>query len=423
MKNKKIQLFISLGSIVALFMGFIYGLFFLGDQTSGTASFVKWVDFVGKLWILIMFIITIPLVAGIIISSVLSLFNTKKAGKIAGISFLVHYAVFIIGMIFTVGLTYLFLAGFGDLIPHLNDPSSVEELSNNAKSEGSGLVDYGIGLILSTQRIIGIYFIYLFVLSVIFSLVAMHFSEGQRKKICSVTKRMSDWIMICFTNYLITMPFAVFCLILPLAARTGFASLEVSIYFIGLLSALLILFLMFLFLLVYMRGAVSLRQFLQAMLPSNVIALSSRSSLATIPAMIEAAEKRMHIPTPIAAIIIPFMTSTFRLNLAISGPFALIFMGVIFEVPISFYTVILYCGSMLFINLGSPGVPSGSRGILLPILLSAGLPVEAYILIKLLDGIPDIFKTVLNVNHTMTMVTLISRKEKLNEFQSEPILS
>ena len=47
-----------------------------------------------------------------------------------------------------------------------------------------------------------------------------------------------------------------------------------------------------------------------------------------------------------------------------------------------------------------------------PLYLAAGISLEGYILLKAVDAIPDIFKTLLNVTEVMAVTTIVAKKAK-----------
>jgi Na+/H+-dicarboxylate symporter len=55
------------------------------------------------------------------------------------------------------------------------------------------------------------------------------------------------------------------------------------------------------------------------------------------------------------------------------------------------------------------GIPSGGQLLTWPLLMSAGIPIEALVMLKVADAIPDIFKTVLNVTADMSVATIVER--------------
>ena len=59
--------------------------------------------------------------------------------------------------------------------------------------------------------------------------------------------------------------------------------------------------------------------------------------------------------------------------------------------------------------IASAGIPSGSKLLSWPIFLAAGVPVEALVVLKVIDAIPDIFKTLLNVTADLSITVIVQR--------------
>ena len=60
------------------------------------------------------------------------------------------------------------------------------------------------------------------------------------------------------------------------------------------------------------------------------------------------------------------------------------------------------------LSLSAPGIPSASLYIMVPVLISVGLPAEGVGILIALDVLPDIVKTIMNVTADLTAATVIS---------------
>jgi Na+/H+-dicarboxylate symporter len=211
--------------------------------------------------------------------------------------------------------------------------------------------------------------------------------------------------------FLLTLPLAVFVLIFPLATKTGFTLVGVAGLNIVALSVLLLVFLVLIYLMVGFWGNITVGKFAKAMVQPQIVAASTRSSLATIPALMETAEFKMGIPKTVTAVIVPFFISVFRMNRAISSPFHYLFLSYVYGLPLNFGMLLIFLGLQVVISFGSPGIPSGGKMTNLPLYLAAGIPLEGYILLKAVDAIPDIFKTLLNVTQVMVVSSIVAKKQ------------
>jgi len=118
----------------------------------------------------------------------------------------------------------------------------------------------------------------------------------------------------------------------------------------------------------------------------------------------------MRISAPVAGLILPLSVSTFKLTRAVSSPLKLIFLSHIYGLEIAPATVIGFVLTSLFISFSTPGVPSGGTYAILPLYLAAGIPLEGIVLLKSVDAVPDIFKTILHVSESMAVTAIVSRK-------------
>jgi Na+/H+-dicarboxylate symporter len=147
------------------------------------------------------------------------------------------------------------------------------------------------------------------------------------------------------------------------------------------------------------------------MFQPQIVAASTRSSLATIPSLLEASETKLKFPKSVSATIIPFFISIFRMNRAISSPFHYIFLIYVYRLEVNILNLLIFLGLQVVISFGSPGIPSSGKMTNMPLYLAAGIPLEGYILLKAVDAIPDIFKTLLNVTQVMTIVSVVGKKQ------------
>jgi Na+/H+-dicarboxylate symporter len=101
--------------------------------------------------------------------------------------------------------------------------------------------------------------------------------------------------------------------------------------------------------------------------------------------------------------------STFKVNRTISAPFKLLFLAHLFGIPVSPAFLVIFIASVVVLSFSSPGIPSGGFLTTLPVYLAAGLPIEGLILLKAVDSVPDIFKTLVNVTADMSAAAIVAR--------------
>jgi Na+/H+-dicarboxylate symporter len=151
-------------------------------------------------------------------------------------------------------------------------------------------------------------------------------------------------------------------------------------------------------------------EFARAALPAQAVAISSRSSLAALPAMIEGARERLKLPDEATSFLLPLAASVYRVGAALGQTTGVIFIAQLYGVALSVPQLATVALTAVATSFSVPGIPGGSIVIMAPVLMAAGLPVEGIGILLGADTIPDMFRTTLNVTGHMAAATAIAGK-------------
>ena len=222
-------------------------------------------------------------------------------------------------------------------------------------------------------------------------------------------RAVRDMTLVITTWILWPLPIAAFALSYGIGMATGSTMVGVLGFWIVSSSGLLILLLLLLYPLTAWLGGISLRRFARGVWPSQTVAVSSRSSLASLPALLQGAEERLDLPSDVAGLSLPLAVSTFKINTQITVPFQMMFLTVLFGVTLPPGYLFVFIGINVLLSFAQPGIPSGSIAMLIPFFTDVGLPAEAVVMIYVVDQIPDIFKTLVNVTADMSVAVIVTR--------------
>ena len=113
MENKTRNYVITVGSLIALIIGFIFGIVLKETSWSFSSQLVTIFELVGKIWVNLLIILVIPLSVSYLISVILSMISTSSLGKLGGYALLIHTGILLTGIIFSVftGFTIIYLIG------------------------------------------------------------------------------------------------------------------------------------------------------------------------------------------------------------------------------------------------------------------------------------------------------------------------
>jgi Na+/H+-dicarboxylate symporter len=217
-------------------------------------------------------------------------------------------------------------------------------------------------------------------------------------------------------------PIGVLALSYALGRDTGLQAVGILGGLVVLQCGVMLLFTLLLYPLSALLGRVSIAAFARAVAPAQLVALTTRSSIASLPALVEGANTRLGLPQSATSFVLPLTVSLFKVNRTISATAKLLFFAHIFAIPLTAGTIAAFIATTVMLSFTSVGVPNGGSAFkTLPAYLAAGLPIEAIIIAEAVETIPDIVKTVLNVTGDMSAATLLSRGRRVAVAAGAPV--
>ncbi|HEU5324150.1 MAG TPA: cation:dicarboxylase symporter family transporter, partial [Methylomirabilota bacterium] len=218
--------------------------------------------------------------------------------------------------------------------------------------------------------------------------------------------RVVGWVLLLA-------PVGIFALVTPVVAQLGLGVLAS----IGLFLAAVVLGLLVFIAAVYLPaaallGRVSPARFVRAALPSLAMGFSSTSSLAALPALLEAAERDLGMPRAVSGFVLPFGASLNRAGSALYQAVALLFTAQLYGVTFGLGQAIQAGAAVFLASLTVAAVPSASVVSLAPAFTQTGVPLSGLSLLIGLDRIPDMFRTMTNVMGHLTGAVVVAELER-----------
>jgi Na+/H+-dicarboxylate symporter len=147
--------------------------------------------------------------------------------------------------------------------------------------------------------------------------------------------------------------------------------------------------------------------------PVQVVAASTQSSLATLPAMIECARETLGVPHRVAGLVLPLAVAVFRYTSPIGNLAVCLFIAALYGFEpglLQVVTAVLVAFAVSVAAVGLPGQVSFITSVA-PICLALGLPVELLGVLIAVEMVPDVFRTIGNVTGDLAVTTLVQRQE------------
>ena len=236
--------------------------------------------------------------------------------------------------------------------------------------------------------------------------------ESTRAPLVGFARALGDAMLLVVRWVVLVAPVGVFALVLPLAAHLGGAVAGAIGVYIAAYSLASVAVILLIYPVVAVFGRISVGRFARAALPAQLIAFSSSSSIASLPALIESGERGLDLPPRVTGFVLPFAVSTFKIAAPVSWTIGALFVGWFYGIPLHARELATVAFAAVFLAFAAPGVPRGAFIMLTPLFLAIGLPAEGIGILIAVDALPDTFATALNVTGDLAAAVLVARAER-----------
>jgi proton glutamate symport protein len=406
--------YLLVGSLGALLLGLATGIIAKQGDVEILFSLSSFLEPLGTLWINSLRMLVLPLLISYIMMAVASFSEVKSTFRIGGGAVFAHLLFLCLGIAVMLIIVPPLVAQF-EVTPAIREALQSQNIQTPTVSRE---VDPAAGIGGAISHVIpsNIFraavnedILPIFVATLLFALALTRVSEDHRKPILDLFKSIIEILHVLIRWILLAMPYAVFILVFSMATRAGLDLFTALAYFVILFCGLLIVLTLFLYVVTPILGGVSVTRFARAAAPAQVMAVGTRSSMVCLPALIEGARDRLGLPAGVVGIVMPLAVSMFKINKAVSGPLQIFFLSHLYGIPLEPLAVAVFFMAYIPTSFSSPGIPSGGFFVSLPLYIALGIPVEGVVLLRTVDAIPDIFKTLANVTEDMSVATLVSR--------------
>ena len=384
-------------SLAALIAGLALGLtgHFTGAPAFATLETI--LQPLGALFVAALRMVLLPLVVTQLLAAITGTQTAERVGLL-GVRAI---ALFVI-MLVAAGLLTLLFAPPAIALYEV-DRGMVSSLGRTAQAPETERVS-------SSQRNL----LAMLVFTVVFAAAVRRLPEPRRGQLTELAQGLAEAMLICVRWLLVVMPAGIFALTYAAALHGGHAAAGMLGAFIVLVSGLMLLFTILLYPVTSILGRMPVRTFAKGVAPAQLVAVSTQSSIASLPTLIEGARDHLKLPPVQTSFVLPLTVSLFKLNRTISTMAKLLFLAHVYDMPLHATTVGTFLVTVIILSFSTVGVPGGGTAFTtLPAYVAAGLPIEGIVLLEATVTIPDIFKTLLNVTGDMSAATLLSRSDRV----------
>ncbi|MFN3864056.1 MAG: dicarboxylate/amino acid:cation symporter [Erythrobacter sp.] len=367
---------------------------------------------VGGLWLRALQMTIIPLVAALLVLGLVQMIRAARVGTAARRMLAVMIAVQLAGGAFTAIAMPALLTAF----PVPAGASALLADSPQDVGEVPAVFDFLASL--ASPNIIAAAaetaMLPLTIFFVMFAVAITRLPADQGERLLGFFHALGNVMLLIIGWVLAIAPVGVFALAYGVGVQSGggaFAALGHYVLTVTLMGT-------FIFMLAYAiaagLGRSGLFNFTRAVLPAQAVALSTQSSLASLPAMLDSAS-RLGIRASTAEFVLPLAVVIFRatsaaMNLAVVYYIAAL-AGVEVSLPIAI-AGILIAGLISLSAVSLPGSISFVVSIG-PIALAMGVPIEPLALLVAVEMLPDLMRTLGNVTMNLAVTSAVDRSAGL----------
>ena len=376
---------------------------------------VQIASMVGGLWLDALKMTVIPLIVALFVTGIVGGSAAMRAGGVAGRSMLWFVAI-IVGS-----------ATFGAVVmPLLLTAFPLPREAADALRAGLAGVDgsAAAAAVPSVADLIGSFvpdnvvkaasegsILQLVVFTAVFAFAITRLEERKRAVLATFFDAVGDAMLVVIGWVLWLAPVGVLALAFAVGAGAGGAAFGAVLHYVVLISILGIAILLAAYLVAAGVARWPLARFARAMIPPQAVAISTQSSLASLPAML-AASKELGVPENSADVTLPLAVALFRATWPAMNIGVAIYVAHWLGTPLSPLVLaigVLVAATTTFGAVSLPGQLSFVSSIA-PISLAMGVPIAPLAILIAVETIPDIFRTLGNVTMDVAVTGAVARR-------------
>lgn len=400
--------------LFALILGLSLGILAAAEVPAIGTQVAYWLDIVGTLWLNGLRMTVVPLVVALVITGIVKSAEAARAGPMAARTVTWIICMMVLSAAMGALLTPLFLS----LWPMPAESAAALRAALSTASEVSeqpALRDFIVALVPTNpiSAAANDSILPLLIFTLVFAFAVTRLTKEPRAQMAGFFSALADAMVIVIEWVLKLAPIGVFALAFVVGARSGFAALGAVAHYIVTVSMVGIVVGAFAYPVAVFAGKVRLRDFARQILPVQAFAISTQSSLASLPLMLKKSEA-LGVRESTAGLVLPMAVALLRvtgpaMNLAVALYVANWF-GI--ELDAFDYSFAIFIAALTSLGAVSlPGTVSFVTSIA-PICLALGIPVEPLALLIAVETLPDIFRTTGNVQMDVALATAVEAPEK-----------
>lgn len=406
--------------MIGLVAGVVLGLSLAHGHPEAALQASAMAKPIGKLWLSGLQMTVAPLVLSLVILAIANASDAASSGRVARRT-LLTFVVLLCGFSAYSAISSPWLLELLPKSPNLGHTLRAAHAPEFANASAPSFADWLGGVIPGNAIMAAAQgaMLPMIVFALFFGFALTRIDEERRAHLINLFHAIADTMVVIVRWVLMFAPLGVFALVLVVCIEAGVDVIEALISYIVLLIVLYLGATASCYLIVWFGAGQSPLRFARDALPVQVVAASTQSSLASLPAMLDASD-RLGYRSQVSALVLPMAVTLFRITSPIQYIAAACFIAWAYGIELSAMQLAAGAALAVVVSLGSVGLPGPVifMATVLPVSQSMGLPLEPLALLLAVDTIPDVFATTGNVTGDLTATSLVDRHSR--EPESSP---
>lgn len=406
--------------LIGILLGILAGIMFI-QFSSGKEFVLDWIKPFGTIFINLLKLIAIPLIIVSLIKGISDLKDIAQLSSMGFKTFGLYISTTI--LVVVIGLVLVNIIQPGNFI---SDDTRQEMLQSfggeidqkvdevNKVNERRGplqpLVDIVPDNIFaassSNSNMLQVIF---FSLLVGIAMIMLPISQIEPLK--KVTDAANDVVLKMVDMMMLSAPYGVFALIVTLIAEAPSPDMfkALSIYALTVVIGLIIVVYGMYSLFVYTFGKMNPLKFFKAILPAQLLGISTSSSAATLPVTMECAEHNLKIRKDVLSFVLPIGATINMDGTCLYQGVAAVFIAQVMGYDLNFAQQLSIVATATLASIGAAAVPGAGILMLVIVLESIGVNPAGIALIFAVDRPLDMLRTATNVTGDLMVATVMNR--------------
>lgn len=395
--------------LAALIAGLLIGML-VGNRSP---LFHDIADVIGTIWLNGLRMTVIPLVVALLITGIVQTANAASAGRTATRSVVTMISILVLVTIMAAIVTPALLA----LFPLDPDAALALRQAMGAVEPAAAPPPFSefLKAVVPTnpfQAAASDALLPLIIFTIAFAFAITRLEPTKKQILAVFFEAMAEAMVTVISWVLALAPIGVFALGVVLGMTAGAAAFGALVHYVLVVTAIGTIIMLSAYPVAMFGARFNLFDFARAAIPAQSVAISTQSSLASLPAMVQGA-KQLGVGARSTDIVLPMAVAIFRatspaMNLAVA-----IYVAHWMGIELGPEQIVIGVAVASITTLGSVSLPGSISFIaaIAPICIAMGIPIEPLAVLVAIETFPDIMRTLGNVTMDIAVTGTIARAE------------